>query len=226
MDIREVICYGSNKWSDLKPLDIKDPKLYQLKWNKYVKSDFSKKQFVIHHTVSGPGTRGDLATWKKNKSKIGTFAIGERNGKIAQLFNSSYHAYHLGCGNIELDRHSIAYELDNWGQLYERDGILYNIYNTQVKCDIVRYQEGFRGERIFEAYTYEQLRSLGEVLLLMNKKYGIPLDYNDDMWDVSERALKGKPGIWAHVSFRESGKWDAHPDPNLISMLKTLKSIA
>ena len=46
------------------------------------------------------------------------------------------------------------------------------------------------------------------------------------MWDVSERALDGADGVWAHVSLRPTPqKFDVHPDPNLIKMLKTISEL-
>jgi hypothetical protein len=59
-------------------------------------------------------------------------------------------------------------------------------------------------------------------LAYWNEKFGIPLDYNADMWDVTNNALDGKPGIWTHNSYR-TDKSDCHPQPELIKMLQTLK---
>ena len=43
------------------------------------------------------------------------------------------------------------------------------------------------------------------------------------MWDISRKALAGVAGIWSHTSFRpEKDKQDAHPQPELITMLKGL----
>ena len=42
------------------------------------------------------------------------------------------------------------------------------------------------------------------------------------MWEVSQDALCGKPGIYTHVSFRKD-KSDCHPQKELIQMLKELK---
>lgn len=227
--IEEVTVHGSNQWSDLKPLDLKDEDLILKEWDRYYKEEFEKKQIVLHHTVSGKKIDGDLATWKKYKSNIGTCTIVERDGTINQLFSSKYWAYHLGAGKSSLDKHSIGVELDNWGQLEERDGKLYTVYGSHVDVPIVHYPKGFRGEQIFEAYSIAQLRAAGELLLFWNKRYGIPLTYNEDMWDVSEKALAGEPGVWAHVSFRpwpsSKNKWDVHPDNNLISMLKTISGL-
>lgn len=227
--IKEVIVYGSNKWSDLKPLDLNDEDLQMVDWDKYYKEEYTKNQIVLHHTVSGPGIRGDLNTWKQYNSNIATCMIIERDGTINQLFSSKYWGYHLGCGKPELDMGSIAVELDNWGQLYEKDGKLYTVYDSEVDVETVHYPTGFRGEQIFEAYSYDQLRSLGELLLYWKDRYNIPLTYNEDMWDVSQRALSGTRGVWTHVSYRpypsKHNKWDCHPDPNLKSMLRTIAGL-
>ena len=213
----------SSKWDDLKPLDVEnDEDLIQVPWLKFYDDIFEKKQVVLHHTVSGPGVSGDINHFSTFDDHIAVCIIIDREGKMHQLFSSKYWGYHLGCGNSSLDKHSIAIELDNWGQLTERNGKLYTVYDSVVDVPVRTYPNGFRGEQIFEAYTLPQLHSLGELLLLWNQTYNIPLDYNSDMWETSSKALAGEPGIWAHVSYRPSGKWDVHPDPELISLLKSL----
>ena len=212
-------------WSDLKPLSLNDEDLVQVNWVKYYKEAHPKNQVVLHHTVSGPGITGDLNTWKNYDSHIAVCMIIDRDGTMNQLFSSRYWGWHLGTGIKKLDQCSIAVELDNWGQLEEKNGDLYTVYNTKVDVPTVHYPKGFRGEQLFEAYPTAQITALGELLLLWHNTYGISLEYNDSMWDVSEHALDGADGIWAHVSFRPSGKWDVHPDPQLISMLKSLKGL-
>lgn len=228
-EIKEVTVYGSNQWSDLKPLQLNDEDLVQVPWLKYYDDVYTKNQIVLHHTVSGPGIQGDLNTWKNYNSHIATCVIIDRDGTINQLFSSRYWGYHLGAGKTSLDQHSIAVELDNWGQLEERNGKLYTVYDSVVDVETVHYPLGFRGEQLFEAYPVAQLRALGELLLLWNKTYGITLEYHEDMWDVSERALSGEDGVWAHVSYRpwpaKKNKWDVHPDPNLKSMLRTISGL-
>lgn len=223
MSIISKSCFN---FSDLEPLDLEGDKLVQVPWVKYYDTVKDKRQIVIHHTVSGPGIDGDLNTWKKFKSHIATCIIIGRDGTINQLFSSKYWGYHLGVGHRELDQHSIAVELDNWGQLEERNGELYTVYGNKVDVPTVFYPRGFRGYQLYEAYTEEQLRSLGQLILLWNDRYRIPLNYNSDMWDVSERALNGTPGIWTHVSYRPAPqKFDCHPDPNLKDLLLTLPTL-
>jgi len=229
-EIKEVNVFGSNKWSRLKPFKISSKKLKQIEWSKYYDETHPKKQIVLHHTVSGPGISGDLSTWENYKADIGTCVVISRDGKVNQLFSSSKWAWHLGVGKRKLDSESIGIELDNWGQLEEKNGELYTIYGNKVDVETVNYPMGFRGEQIFEAYPIAQLKSLGELLLLWSKTYNITLKYHEDMWDISQKALKGEPGVWAHVSYRpwpsKNNKWDCHPDPNLIAMLKTISNLS
>jgi len=90
------------------------------------------------------------------------------------------------------------------------------IQNVQV------YEQGFRGFYGFEKYTDAQIEAVRELLVFWNERYKIPLDYHDDMWDISNEALAGKAGVWTHVSYRKD-KSDCHPQPELIEMLKSLK---
>ena len=73
----------------------------------------------------------------------------------------------------------------------------------------------------YQKYTAAQIEKTRQVLVFFNEKYNIPLDYNEDIWDVTERALKGEPGIFTHNSVRID-KTDVHPQPELIKMLESL----
>ena len=53
------------------------------------------------------------------------------------------------------------------------------------------------------------------------KVYNIPLDYNEDICNLTPRAFKGEAGIFTHNSVRPD-KVDIYPHPKLIEMLKSL----
>jgi len=243
--IEEVTIYANNKWDSIKPFSDFDS-IVKVPWIKYNKEEHRKIQIVLHHTVSGDGITGDLASWEKWRS-VATCIIIDRDGTINQLFSSKYWAYHLKAGNSNLDKSSIGVELDNWGGLIKGDGSLkqfgkrrdgspnivrtkegkfYAIYGNSVNCPVTHYPDGFRGYYYFESYTDEQLKSLGELLRLWNNRFDIPLTYHPEMWQKSQEALQGTPGVWAHVSYRNpKAKQDAHPQPELIHMLKTLPTL-
>lgn len=196
--------------------------------NQYFKRKGSKKQIILHHTVSGKGLSGDLNWWLKTPSRIATAFIIGRDGLIHQNFSSKYWAHHLGVKRSVFDEHdiplnanntwlninSIGIELDSWGGVSE---------DKLAKLDgfVERYPDKYRGFEYFEQYTPKQLRSLRRLLKYLCDKYDISEEYQEDMWDVSIDALKGKSGIWSHTSFR-SDKSDCHPQESLIKMLKNL----
>lgn len=206
----------------------------------FVKEEFDKKQIVLHHTVSGEGVTGDINHWLKDPSRIATCIIIAHDGTIHQCFSSKFWGYHLGIKRQvflsfgipyqRLDKTSIGIEIDSYGGLKEYKGKWYNVYDYKAKKwknpipedKVVLYPDGYRGYYAFERYTKEQIQAVEDLLIFWNEKYGIPLDYNEDMFDVSVDALSGKEGVWSHTSFR-SDKSDIHPQEDLIEMLKGLK---
>jgi len=233
-------------WEDLKPIDLTKIKRYPFPENKFFKETHPKTQVVLHHTISGPNIDGDVSTWINGKYNVGTCIIVARDGTPYQLFSSKYWAYHLGAGDHNQDRRSIGIEIDSWGGLtlgkgdlkvfsYEKSRFFpwnfkitetdkyYNYYGGSVEVPIQYYPNGFRGYQYFEKYTNEQIQTVGELLLLWNKTYGIPLTYNESMWDISPTAMSGTPGIWSHTSFRKD-KSDIQPQTELIEMLKNIQN--
>lgn len=203
----------------------------------YIKKQTSKKQIIFHHTVSGQGVDGDISWWRQTKERIGTAIIIDWEGKIYQCFSSRYWAYHLGVkasNSKTLNKESIGIEIDAWGGLVKHNKSWYpakwdkklkkNIANIAVAPikNIQLYPKGYRGFYAFEKYTKKQIEALRKLLVFWNETYNIPLDYNEDMWDISSNALSGKAGVWTHTSFR-TDKSDCHPQPELVKMLKSLK---
>ena len=226
--------------------------------NQYYREETQKTQIILHHTVSGPGVRGDIQHWLSLADRIATCIIVGDDGIANQCFSSKYWAHHIGVKstylkangfadwttrNVELNRASIAIEIDNWGGLILGDGTekqfgvnkynmpnmiytmvgkFYAAYGNAVDCEVQEYPQGFRGYKYYEKYCEAQLVTVCELIKLWHIKYGIPIDYHEDMWGISKNALGGTPGIWTHVCYRED-KSDCHPQPELIEMLKSLK---
>jgi len=217
----------------LNKLNLKDIIQVDFPNDQYVRKQSDKKQIVLHHTVSGQGVNGDIAWWRQTTQRIGTQIIVDWEGKIYQCFSSKYWAYHLGAGNYKLDKHSIGIEIDSWGGLVKHNRSWYpakwdkknkkyiaNLAHKPIK-NVQKYPKGFRGFYGYEKYTDKQIEAVRKLLVYWNEQYDIPLDYNEDMFDVSDKALDGQDGVWTHVSFRED-KSDCHPQPELIDMLKSL----
>lgn len=215
-----------NMWETLKPISLSKIETINFPKDQYFREAFPKNQIVLHHTVSGDGVNGDISTWEADPRRIATCIIVDRAGTPWQLFSSRYWAHHIAAGNVSLEKYSIGIEIDNWGWLIpSTNGKYKNYYGKEIYAVAQYYPEGFMGYNYYEKYTTAQIQTVGELLLYWRMMYGISLKYNEDMWDKSIRALSGIGGVWTHVSYRGSGKSDCHPDPMLISMLKTLDSI-
>jgi len=203
--------------------------------DQYVPRETKKTQICLHHTVSPNNSiKGDVATWRRDKKRIATCIIIGDDGTPYQLFSSKYWGYHLGIKqsffkkfNLPyqlLDDNCIGVEIDSAGGLTKKNGKWYDVYGYHIPNDeVIEYTEGYMGYYAFQKYTDEQIETVKELLLFWHDRYNIPLDYNDDMWDISKNALSGKPGIWTHTSYRGNTKSDCHPQQELINMLKNLK---
>jgi len=193
--------------------------------NQYFKSIQPKKQIVIHHTAGSGNAKNVIHGWNFNAVEVGTAYVIDSIGDIYKAFEPQYWAYHLGlksANNIPLNKQSIGIEVCNWGQLIEKDGKYYNYVNKEVPANEVVKLPKFRGYEYYHAYNTKQIQALKELLLFLGEKFNIDLTYNSDMWDISQNALSGKNGLYTHVSYR-SDKNDMNPQPELITMLKTLK---
>lgn len=213
----------------------------------YYKQEFQKNQIVLHHTASGRGTDGDFRHWLTTPERVATCVVVSEDGKIHQCFSSKYWGHHLGCtldiftrnkipyvyrintkgvkyvaNNEILNQQCIAIEIDSWGGLTNKDGKWVSYTGAVVPDDqVIKYEKPFRGYSAFQKYTDAQIDSVVMLLKYWGEIYGIPLEYNDDIWDVNTRALRGDKGVFVHDSYRYD-KSDCHPQPNLIEALKSL----
>lgn len=207
-------------------MKIKNLCQFPLTKTQYYAEIFPKKQIVLHHTVSGPNAKNVITSWGLTPVRIATAFVIDGEGIIYQCFSSAHWANHLGThnsNNMQLNKQSIGIEICNWGALTEKNGRYFTIYDREVpKEEVIDYGMKWRGYRYFHKYKDEQLVSLNNLLQYLSEKYTIPTTYQTEMWDLSNKALKGTPGIWSHVSFR-ADKSDCHPQLSLINLLKNLK---
>lgn len=217
-------------------LDISKIKQYPAPEKEYYKDIFPKKQIVIHHTASGGNSKGDMDYLNTDsQGAVNCSFFIDRDGTIWQAFSSKYWSNHLGVpastftkykvnsSSNALHKASIAIELDCWGYLVKKGDKFLTYANTEVKPEnVVTYDPPFLGYKYYEKYYEPQLTALKDLLIYLCDTYKISKDYNCDMWKVSANALAGKNGIYTHVSYRESGKWDCHPQKELIKMLEEL----
>ena len=216
----------------LKDLNIKS---HPLKANQYIASETPKKQIYLHHTVGGPSGERTIDIWNNDPARIGTAICISRNGDIVQAFSSKYWAYHLGLKEsvfdskglpyVSLDKISIGIELCSYGPLTLDKGRYKTVYGQFIKDEeVVRLDVPYRGSQFWHKYTAEQIESVRKLLLFWSQRYNIPVTYNEDVWDVTTRALTGQPGVYTHNSVRYD-KADIYPDPDLIKMWKGLDGI-
>ena len=123
--MNEFTVYGSNGWSSLKPIDLSKIVKIDFPDDQYYQEIYDKKQVVLHHTVSGPGIRGDVQTWLNNTSRIATCIIVDREGVAHQAFSSKFFGHHIGIKSAILkelgfsDYRSRNLELKRSGTLIE-----------------------------------------------------------------------------------------------------------
>ncbi len=214
-------------------VSIPDIKQIDFPGNQYVNEKTNKSQIYLHHTAGGPNAENVFFGWSKTGDRVATCVVIARDGSIVQGFSSELWAYHLGLNNKifnafnlpyqSLDKTSIGIEICNWGQLTLKGGKYYNYVNREVPTEeVCKLETPFKGYTYFQNYTDAQIESVKNLLLYWNDKYGIPLDFNMDIFDLNQRALSGKPGIYTHNSVRRD-KVDIYPYPKMIEMLLNLK---
>lgn len=204
--------------------------------SQYFSEEVPKKQVYLHHTAGRSNGVNTFKWWESNQERIATCVCisgpGSIDGQIVQGFSSKYWAYHLGLKRIvfdtyglnylNLDKLSIGIEICNWGQLSYSGGKYYNYVGGEIdKKDVVELPTPYKGWKFFHNYSDAQIESVRQLLVLWNQRYGIPLTYNEDIWQVTTRALKGDSGIFTHNSVRKD-KIDIYPHPKMIQMLKSL----
>lgn len=205
---------------------------YNLNTNQYIQEVTNKKQIYLHHTASSYNAKNVIDYWNSNTERIGVCVVIDGDGTIYQCFNSKYWGYHLGVKesvvkqyNIpyqNLDKYSIGIEICCWGQLTKKGDKFYNYLNKEVpQNEVIELEEPFKGYKYFHNYTDKQIDSIKGLLLLFKEKYSIDIKYQEDIFNVSERALRGLNGVYTHNSVR-SDKIDIYPHPQLIKMLKQL----
>ena len=225
-------------------LDLSRIKLSLMRPTDYFKEENTKKQIYLHHTVSHPSPVNDIKHWQSLSYRIGTCVLvaGKpyanetyyEDGDIYQAFSSRYWAYHLAShfsGNQVpakyktrtntriLERGAIGIEICNAGWLTWENGKFYSSFRSVVpEEEVIEYVDQYRNKRFYHKYTDAQIETVRQLLDFFCEKYDIPRTYDSGMWDISEKALSGEPGIYTHTSVR-SDKTDCHPQPELVRML-------
>jgi N-acetyl-anhydromuramyl-L-alanine amidase AmpD len=200
--------------------------------SQFISENTDKKQIYLHHTAGNKNPIATIKGWEANKERVATAFVIGYEGTIAQAFSSREWAWHLGVKDSvfkgqklpykNLDKYSIGIELTNWAYLVEKDGKYYNYVGGVVdKSEVTWLNKPFKNHKTWHKYSDKQIESLRELLLYLGETYGISLKYNDDIFSLNTRALKGENGLYTHNSVRVD-KSDVYPCPRLIKMLKGL----
>jgi len=207
----------------------------------YFAAEHPKTQIYLHHTAGNANPKGVVKGWEANEEHVATaFVIGGdpkknttwKDGEVVQCFDEKHWSYHLGLQTItfskrgipyqSLDKISIGIEVCNWGYLTKTDRGFTTYVNTTVPDnEVVEYTGLFKKKRYYHKYTNAQIDAVGKLLKALRDEYKIPLTYNEDVWDICLRALKGEAGVFTHNSVR-TDKSDVHPQKELIDMWKGL----
>jgi len=200
--------------------------------SQFISENTDKKQIYLHHTAGNKNPIATIKGWEANKERVATAFVIGYEGTIAQAFSSREWAWHLGVKDSvfkgqklpykNLDKYSVGIELTNWAYLVEKDGKYYNYVGGVVdKSEVTWLNKPFKNHKTWHKYSDKQIESLRELLLYLGETYGISLKYNDDIFSLNTRALKGENGLYTHNSVRVD-KSDVYPCPRLIKMLKGL----
>jgi N-acetyl-anhydromuramyl-L-alanine amidase AmpD len=193
--------------------------------DQYFKQAQKKNQIVIHHTAGGSSAINAIHGWNFTPERVGTAFVIDGAGEVYKAFEPEFWAHHLGMKtgrNIQLNKASIGIEICNWGQLILKDGKYYSYVNKEVPADQVVKIGKFKGYEYFHKYNEAQLAALKTLVIDLSAKFGIPRDFNMDIFDLNQRAVTGVAGIYTHVSYR-TDKADVNPQPNLIKTLKEIQ---
>ncbi len=206
--------------------------------NQFVKKKTKKKTFILHYSSGWDNARGMYNGWAKDDLGRVSTAYGiEDEGEVYRGFDASYYGYaiyvnskynHLPKSLKQfktrkhdnfLNAQAVQVEVCNWGWLKEKNRKFYSWTGAEVPgIKTVFYKDGYRGKHVFERITEDEIKSLEKLIFFHAIKDNLRLRYNHDMWDISERAIKGDEGIFSHTSYR-TDKLDIHPQQELVSML-------
>ena len=205
---------------------------HRLSDDQFFQDVHQKKQIYLHHTAGGGNPIAVAKYFQQKEGTVATaFVIGEK-GTIVQLFSSKHWAYHLGLkpevfaekgvNYQSLDKISIGIEICNFGMLKKQNGNFINYIGGKVdRSQVTELNGKYKGHIFWQRYTDEQIESTRQLLVYLCDTYGISKEYNNSIFDIDKRALRGENGIFTHNSVRHD-KSDIYPCPRMIEMLQNL----
>ena len=205
----------------------------------------------IHHTAGWNNPYSTIKSWNGDTRgrvatqyviggtsiKKGSYGDAEFNGTVVECFPDNYVGWHTGkVANFnKVSKLSCGIEICNFGYAEKKGDKYYNYVGVEVPedmlCDL-GYK--FRGHQYWHAYTPEQIENLRLLILHIKKIYpkinlenGLPRllkagVHPKDAFEYNENCNYGRElGVWTHTNIRRD-KFDCHPQPELVEMLKNL----
>jgi hypothetical protein len=213
--------------------------------DEYYSGPNKPEYLFLHHTAGGPNPVSTVKQWNDDiRGKIATeFVIGgpSINGKetkydgiIVKCMPDGAYANHLGDnGSRSMHVNSVGIEVCNFGPL-TKVGEVFKTYTGAIvhKDQVCDLGFIFRGSRYYHKYSDAQIEALRELILFIKERNGINIKKGLVEWlntktpaeafDFNKDAWAGKvKGMLSHTSTRKD-KSDMSPQPNLITMLKSL----
>jgi len=204
-----------------------------------------KKQIYIHHTAGA--TKSPAKTirgWSKRTDHVATHYITNNLGDKEQLFADEAWANHLGIKSAQfkafglpyqnLNKISLAIEMQSYGYLELKNGKYYNAYGGVVSADSVGQPVdkngnfiSYKGRKYYQKYNAANIAHVKDIVTGWMNKYNIPFVYDYDALfpdrsdPLPSAPFKGTPGVYTHNSVR-TGKSDVWPQKELIDMFKSI----
>ncbi|MFC1527061.1 N-acetylmuramoyl-L-alanine amidase, partial [Candidatus Latescibacterota bacterium] len=133
---------------------------------------------VIHYTA-GDNAESAIATLSDPERRVSAHLVVGRDGAISQLLPFDTVGWHAGAsewrGRTRLNQYSIGIEIDNAGQLEDRDGHCVSWFGreypeAEVTWGVHRNQDDLTP---WHRFPYEQIRVVEELCSLLIAEYGI-----------------------------------------------------
>lgn len=210
---------------------------YKLAPNQRVDGLHDKYGVTLHWTASGPSARAVVRNWNADKrGRVGTeFVIGETETLQCTPLDGWVHhinlSRHKHYNKNEVNKRYVGIELTNWGYLEKKGGKYLNWVNGEVDPKrVCKLDKPFRTFSHYQSFTDTQMHELQLLLCDLIDRY----DWN--LSDDLHKLIDTIPNLWfnldwdawtmtrvitTHSNF-EGGKFDCHPDPKLIEVLRNV----
>ena len=199
------------------------------------------RQIVLHHT-QGSTAKGALSWWNLTPEPVGTNYLIDKDGTIIEAFPIDKWAWMLGIStssnqvnklyktqkySSNIEQMAVGIELASEGELIKIGDKFYfeggdKFIDPNNVCTL---DKEHRGYKYYAKYTDAQLASLSHLIKKLCDDFDIKINTEFDIFDINLKALQGVEGIYSHVCYRSHDKTDMFPQPELITMLKSLNNV-